>query len=33
VADLNRDGHLDILDKPYTWQAPRVDMWLQTPFP
>jgi hypothetical protein len=31
VADLNGDGRLDILDKPYTWQAPRVDIWLQLP--
>jgi hypothetical protein len=29
VADLNGDGRLDILDKPYTWEAPRVDVWLQ----
>lgn len=31
VADLNGDGRLDILDKPYTWEAPRVDVWLQVP--
>ena len=30
VADLDGDGRLDILDKPYTWEAPRVDVWLQT---
>ncbi len=29
VADLNGDGKLDILDKPYNWDAPRVDVWLQ----
>jgi hypothetical protein len=29
VADLNGDGKLDILSKPYTWNAPRVDLWLQ----
>jgi hypothetical protein len=29
VADLNGDGKLDILDKPYTWNAPRIDVWLQ----
>jgi VCBS repeat protein len=29
VADLNGDGKMDILDKPYTWEAPRVDVWLQ----
>jgi hypothetical protein len=29
VADLNGDGKLDILDKPYTWEAPRIDVWLQ----
>jgi hypothetical protein len=28
VADLDGDGDLDILDKPYTWEAPRVDVWL-----
>jgi hypothetical protein len=28
VADLDGDGDLDILDKPYTWDAPRVDVWL-----
>lgn len=28
VADLNGDGKLDILSKPYTWDAPRVDVWL-----
>ena len=29
VADLNGDGQPDILDKPYNWEAPRVDVWLQ----
>jgi sugar phosphate isomerase/epimerase len=29
VADLNGDGRMDILDKPYNWQTPRVDVWLQ----
>ncbi len=29
VADLNGDGKLDVLDKPYNWNAPRVDVWLQ----
>jgi hypothetical protein len=29
VADLNGDGKLDILDKPYNWQTPRIDVWLQ----
>ena len=28
VADLDGDGSLDILDKPYNWEAPRVDVWL-----
>ena len=32
VADLNGDGLPDILDKPYNWEAPRVDVWLQIPF-
>jgi hypothetical protein len=30
VADLDGDRRLDILAKPYTWQAPRVDIWLNT---
>lgn len=29
VADLNGDGRMDILNKPYNWEAPRVDVWLQ----
>ena len=29
VGDLNGDGKMDILDKPYNWEAPRVDVWLQ----
>jgi hypothetical protein len=29
VADLNGDGWLDVLDKPYNWETPRVDIWLQ----
>jgi hypothetical protein len=29
VADLNGDGRMDVLDKPYNWDAPRVDVWLQ----
>jgi hypothetical protein len=28
VADLDGDGDLDILNKPYNWDAPRVDVWL-----
>lgn len=31
VGDLNGDGKMDILDKPYNWEAPRVDVWLQGP--
>lgn len=31
VADLNGDGTMDILDKPYNWETPRVDVWLQAP--
>jgi len=31
LADLDGDGRSDILNKPYTWQAPRVDIWLQLP--
>ena len=29
VADLDGDGDLDILSKPYNWQTPRIDVWLQ----
>ena len=28
LADLDGDGDIDILNKPYTWMAPRVDVWL-----
>ena len=28
VADLDGNGSLDILIKPYNWDAPRVDVWL-----
>ncbi|GAB4234561.1 MAG: hypothetical protein Kow00109_07620 [Acidobacteriota bacterium] len=28
LADLDGDGDLDILGKPYNWEAPRVDVWL-----
>jgi hypothetical protein len=31
LADLNGDGRIDVLDKPYNWQTPRVDVWLQLP--
>lgn len=28
LTDLDGDGDLDILGKPYTWDAPRLDIWL-----
>jgi hypothetical protein len=28
LVDLDGDGLLDILGKPYTWQAPRLDIWI-----
>jgi hypothetical protein len=28
LADLNGNGRLDIVGKPYTWNAPRIDVWL-----
>jgi hypothetical protein len=28
LADLDGDGDLDIVGKPYNWQTPRLDIWL-----
>jgi sugar phosphate isomerase/epimerase len=28
LGDFDGDGKLDILNKPYTWETPRVDLWL-----
>ena len=30
VSDIDGDGdlNLDLLNKPYTWDTPRVDVWL-----
>jgi sugar phosphate isomerase/epimerase len=28
IADFDGDGDLDLLQKPYAWSAPRVDIWL-----
>lgn len=28
VGDLDGDGDRDILNKPYNWEAPRIDVWL-----
>jgi len=29
IADLDGDGDCDLFGKPYNWDAPRVDIWLQ----
>jgi Xylose isomerase-like TIM barrel/FG-GAP-like repeat/FG-GAP repeat len=29
IADVDGDGDLDIVQHPYAWDAPRVDVWLQ----
>jgi hypothetical protein len=26
--DFDGDGNLDVLNKPYAWDAPRIDLWL-----
>ncbi|HIQ23092.1 MAG TPA: VCBS repeat-containing protein [Planctomycetes bacterium] len=28
LGDVNGDGRLDIVTKPYTWDTPRIDVWL-----
>ena len=28
LADLDGDGDLDILSKPYNWRTPRIDVWV-----
>jgi hypothetical protein len=28
IADTNGDGWLDIVSKPFVWQTPRIDVWL-----
>jgi hypothetical protein len=28
LADLDGDGRIDVLSKPYNWETPRVDVWL-----
>jgi hypothetical protein len=33
LADLDGDGDLDLLNKPYTWETPRVDLWLNLGVP
>lgn len=29
IGDIDGDGDLDILSKPYNWNTPRLDIWLQ----
>lgn len=33
LGDLDGDGDLDVLNKPYTWNAPRLDLWLNNSAP
>jgi hypothetical protein len=28
IADLDGNGTLDVLGKPYNWETPRLDVWL-----
>lgn len=28
IADFDGDGRMDLLQKPYAWSAPRIDLWL-----
>lgn len=30
LADLDGDGDLDLLNKPYNWDTPRIDVWLNS---
>jgi hypothetical protein len=31
IGDLTGNGKLDILGKPYNWETPRLDIWLNSP--
>jgi len=31
IADLDGNGTLDVLGKPYNWDTPRLDVWLSKP--
>ncbi|NOY56602.1 MAG: PKD domain-containing protein, partial [Actinobacteria bacterium] len=33
LGDLDADGDIDILDKPFNWDTPRVDLWLNSGTP
>lgn len=30
LADVDGDGDVDVVNKPYTWNAPRLDLWLNS---
>lgn len=33
LGDFDGDGDIDVLNKPYTWNVPRLDLWLNNTLP